>query len=182
MSEPYGYTSSENRNAAEQGASNQAPPPIPEKPMPRRTEHVAPFGGGPVSRPAPPTGRKRNLFPWVTCLIIFLVLAVIGIGALMFIGSAIKSLNLAPIQAQFTGKQNTIGLVRIDGAIYDERKTLEVIKHYREKDIRAILVRINSPGGAVGPSQEIYNALRALREEGRLVVASMSGVAASGGQ
>jgi protease IV len=43
------------------------------------------------------------------------------------------------------------------------------------------VIRINSPGGVVGPSQELYDALRRLRQGGKPVVASMGAVAASGG-
>jgi protease-4 len=47
--------------------------------------------------------------------------------------------------------------------------------------VRAVVVRVNSPGGVVGPTQEVYAALQRLRKAGKPVVASLGAVAASGG-
>jgi protease-4 len=74
-----------------------------------------------------------------------------------------------------------IGVIEIKGEITDAKKTLEDLKDFRDdKAIKAVVVRIDSPGGAVAPSQEIYEALRKLREK-KKVVASMGSLAASGG-
>jgi protease-4 len=74
-----------------------------------------------------------------------------------------------------------VGVVEIEGAIADARPTIENIRRFREdKDIKAIVIRIDSPGGAVGPSQEIYREIRKTIET-KKVVASMGAVAASGG-
>jgi len=74
-----------------------------------------------------------------------------------------------------------LGLVRIEGLIADPEKIDEWIKELREDDdVKGVVVRINSPGGVVGPSQEIYEAVKRLAEK-KPVVASMGAVAASGG-
>ena len=74
-----------------------------------------------------------------------------------------------------------VGVVEIEGAIADARETIESIRQFREDDdIKAIVIRINSPGGAVGPSQEIYREIRKTIGT-KKVVASMGAVAASGG-
>lgn len=74
-----------------------------------------------------------------------------------------------------------VGVVEIEGAIADARETIENIRQFREDDdIKAIVVRIDSPGGAVGPSQEIYREIRKTIGK-KKVVASMGAVAASGG-
>ena len=74
-----------------------------------------------------------------------------------------------------------IGIVEIEGVITDSEPALKVIRDYRQReDVKAVVVRINSPGGAVGASQEIYSALKALDKK-KPVVASMESVAASGG-
>ncbi|MCB2145867.1 MAG: signal peptide peptidase SppA [Deltaproteobacteria bacterium] len=74
-----------------------------------------------------------------------------------------------------------VGVVEIEGAIADARDTIENIRRFREdEDIKAIVIRIDSPGGAVGPSQEIYREIRKTVET-KKVVASMGAVAASGG-
>ena len=77
---------------------------------------------------------------------------------------------------------NRIALIEIDGVISDDRELLEQLeKHRDDSSVRGYVVAINSPGGVVGPSQSIYREPRRLREEGRPVVASIGGVAASGG-
>ncbi len=74
-----------------------------------------------------------------------------------------------------------VGVVEIEGAIVDARDTIDHIRRFREdEDIKAIVIRIDSPGGAVGPSQEIYREIRKTVET-KKVVASMGAVAASGG-
>ena len=74
-----------------------------------------------------------------------------------------------------------VGVVEIEGAIADARDAIENIRRFREdEDIKAIVIRIDSPGGAVGPSQEIYREIRKTVET-KKVVASMGAVAASGG-
>lgn len=74
-----------------------------------------------------------------------------------------------------------VGVVDVSGVIADAEDTLEHLKQFREDDtIRAIVVRINSPGGGVGPSQEIYSEIRKTIST-KQVVASMGAVAASGG-
>ncbi len=74
-----------------------------------------------------------------------------------------------------------VGVVRIEGVITDSLETNRRIHEFAErKDIKAIVVRIDSPGGAVGPSQEIYRELKKVAGA-KTVIASMGAVAASGG-
>jgi protease-4 len=73
------------------------------------------------------------------------------------------------------------GLVRIEGAIADAEPVVEFIRTLREdKSVKGVVLRINSPGGAFGPSQELYLAVKRLVAV-KPVVASFSAVAASGG-
>jgi len=74
-----------------------------------------------------------------------------------------------------------VGVIEINGIITEAKNTIHNLKRFREDDsIKAIVVRINSPGGAVGPSQEIYRELRKTSST-KKVVASMGTIAASGG-
>jgi protease-4 len=83
-----------------------------------------------------------------------------------------------------------IGVVEIKGEIggggiarntVDAESTLKVVKRFADDgDMKAVVVRIDSPGGAVAPSQEIYDELRKLAEK-KIVVCSMGNLAASGG-
>lgn len=79
------------------------------------------------------------------------------------------------------GGDNRVGVVVIEGILTDSQEVIDQIKFF-EKDntIKAIVIRINSPGGGVVPAEEIYDAIRQMRSKKR-VVASMGSVAASGG-
>ena len=76
-----------------------------------------------------------------------------------------------------------VAIVPIEGEILDARETLDLLHKYANNaTVKAIVVRINSPGGAIAPSQEIYSAIRSIRRDsGKPIVASMDSVAASGG-
>ncbi len=75
-----------------------------------------------------------------------------------------------------------VGLLRINGGIYDATEAIEVLgKLRRDKRVKALLVRIDSPGGTVAPTQEIFEEINRFRATGRKVVASLGSVAASGG-
>ena len=74
-----------------------------------------------------------------------------------------------------------IGVVRVVGLIAESERTVDWIEELRrDTTISGVLIRIDSPGGVVGPSQEIFNAVRRLSKEKPTVV-SMASVAASGG-
>jgi protease-4 len=74
-----------------------------------------------------------------------------------------------------------IALIRIEGLITDSREATEDLKEYvKNPSIKAIVLRIDSPGGAVGPSQEIYEEVRKSAAKKKVIV-SMGSVAASGG-
>ena len=80
------------------------------------------------------------------------------------------------------GTKNRIGIVDITGLISDSQYIVNQVKKFRkDKRIRGIILRIDSPGGAVGPSQEIYNEVLKTRENGKTIYASMGALAASGG-
>ena len=81
------------------------------------------------------------------------------------------------------GWSSGIGLVEITGFIGASEGTVKLIEEYgRRSGIRAILLRIESPGGVTVDSDEIYRALRRVREEeGKPIVAYLGSVAASGG-
>jgi len=74
-----------------------------------------------------------------------------------------------------------VGVLEVTGVIADSKKTLKELREFAEADsIKAIVVRVDSPGGSVAPSQEIYQALRRLHGKKHVVV-SMGSIAASGG-
>ncbi len=74
-----------------------------------------------------------------------------------------------------------IGVVPINGIILESEiiiKKLRILEN--ETDVKGIVLRINSPGGAVAPSQEIYSELKRIQEK-KKIFTSISSVAASGG-
>jgi protease-4 len=75
-----------------------------------------------------------------------------------------------------------IGLVRVQGTIIDSDEYVRQLRSLRlDKSIAGVILRIDSPGGAVAPSQEIYAEVMKYRTEGKPLVVSMGSVAASGG-
>ena len=76
---------------------------------------------------------------------------------------------------------NKVALINITGEIIEPTETLRLLNIYNDMDnVKAIVLRINSPGGGVSSSQEIYEQIKKIRENGKRVVVSMGDVAASG--
>ncbi|NQT68493.1 MAG: signal peptide peptidase SppA [Desulfobacteraceae bacterium] len=74
-----------------------------------------------------------------------------------------------------------VGVIEVNGIIADAKNVIQNLKHFREDNsIKAIVIRIDSPGGAVGPSQEIFREIRKTLST-KKVIASMGAIAASGG-
>lgn len=104
----------------------------------------------------------------VVILTVFAFLAGIGLG-LVISG-----------EDTFTGGER-VAVLEVEGIILDPRTYLESISKIEKDDkIKAVVLRIDSPGGAVGPSQEIYSEIRKVREK-KPVIATMGSVGASGG-
>jgi protease-4 len=77
---------------------------------------------------------------------------------------------------------NRVALVRVEGPIMDSRETVETIRaHQHNGRVKAMVLRVDSPGGGVVPSQEIHDAVADFAATGKKVVVSMGNVAASGG-
>ncbi|HEY5674543.1 MAG TPA: signal peptide peptidase SppA [Malonomonas sp.] len=74
-----------------------------------------------------------------------------------------------------------IGILEVNGVIADAQLLIEQIIEFRDaRAVKAVVLRVDSPGGGVGPSQEIHSELKRLAKEKPLIV-SMGSVAASGG-
>lgn len=81
----------------------------------------------------------------------------------------------------FGSSADQIGVVEIKGEIADSKKTVQQLRTFARRDsIKGIVVRIDSPGGAVAPSQEMFQAVQRAGDDKPLVV-SMGSTAASGG-
>ena len=81
-----------------------------------------------------------------------------------------------------SGSGSKVAIVELRGPIFDSENTVRQFKKFRERrDVKAILFRVESPGGGVVASQEIYEEVKKTRDKGLPVVVSMGSVAASGG-
>jgi len=99
----------------------------------------------------------------------------------MLFFAAVYGLNLFKGEGASLTLRGKIGIVPIEGIIADSREIVEQLNEFAEDSgILAVVLRIDSPGGGVAPSQEIYQAVRQLRNRKKVVV-SMGAVAASGG-
>ncbi len=75
-----------------------------------------------------------------------------------------------------------VAIVEVEGIIIQSESIVRELNEHRENaSVRAVVIRVNSPGGVVAPTQEIYSAIQRLRKSGKPVVASLGSVAASGG-
>ena len=104
-------------------------------------------------------------------LMLFLVIAAVVAGASVFAAVNRSGAFAAP----------RLGLVRVEGFIGNAEKTVEWVEMLRrDPSVAGVLVRVDSSGGGVSPSQELYMAVKRLAET-KPVVVSMGTVAASGG-
>jgi len=110
---------------------------------------------------------------------LFSMLVMFAMGAIVIITlAALFCLGKRDSTFRF-GEQ--VGVIEITGVIADPKQTLTQLKEFRNSnDVKAIVLRINSPGGGVGPSQEIYAEVRRTSHV-KKIVASMGAIAASGG-
>ncbi|HTP05499.1 MAG TPA: signal peptide peptidase SppA [Nitrospirota bacterium] len=75
-----------------------------------------------------------------------------------------------------------VAMVKIEGILLSSEHVVEELNDYADdSSIKAIVIRIDSPGGGVVASQEIYNAVKNAKKEGKKIIVSMGSVAASGG-
>jgi protease-4 len=82
----------------------------------------------------------------------------------------------------FTSGGGKVAIIEISGVISGSEDVIRQLKKYdKDKSVKAIVVRIDSPGGQVAPTQEIFNQIVRIKESGIPVVVSIASVAASGG-
>jgi protease IV len=109
------------------------------------------------------------------------VVVLVCVFGILFLAGRTSSSRSKP-SIRFSSGGGKVGVVELLGPIYDSGRIVEQFESMAEDNsIKAIVFRIDSPGGLVAPSQEIYNAARRTRDSGKPVIASMGSVAASGG-
>lgn len=113
-----------------------------------------------------------------------IVLIIAGFGFVFFVAIILLAALALSRQGGWTGLGgDRIAVVYIEGVIFDSKSVNEHLKMYADDSrVKAVLLRIDSPGGGVAASQEISDQVRWLRDEKKKpVVVSMGSVAASGG-
>ncbi|WP_447975343.1 signal peptide peptidase SppA [Nitrospira sp. Kam-Ns4a] len=122
-----------------------------------------------MSEDASEKGRRRR--PWR----FILWTLVIGLALVYLVSAIFPDLDLIP--------GDRVALIRVEGVILDAEQTVGDLKRFADSpSVKAIVLRIDSPGGGVVPSQEIHDAVKRVRaKHNKVVVASMGTVAASGG-
>lgn len=108
------------------------------------------------------------------------------VGLILVVGlivlALVLSANLVGNSGEFElgGSGEKVGLIEVLGPIYDARQMVQDIDRFRRRDdLKAIVIRFDSPGGAVAASEELYRAV-ARADETKPVIASCGNVAASG--
>jgi protease-4 len=111
---------------------------------------------------------------------LWLGIGLTGLVLLLFFLGVLAVVNLLGDGGRLTVGSG-VGLVEVRGLIIDPQETVKQLTDFRKDDsVKAVVLRIDSPGGVVGPSQEIYEAVKKLAAKKKVVV-SMGSVAASGG-
>lgn len=115
--------------------------------------------------------------PFLTVFIFMSMFGFIFFAGMSYLITKISSQN-DPFMTRTT---DGIGVIDVKGVITDTESLLRDIQMFRTEDtIRAVIIRIDSPGGAVGASQELFSEIKRLSRD-KPVVASLGSVAASGG-
>ncbi len=110
------------------------------------------------------------------------LLIVVVISFLLSIFFSIREQNITSISPEsIFQSSNRIGIVEVRGVISEPRPIIKQLEgFYKDNSIRAIVIRIDSPGGAVAAAQEIYDEILRVKKK-KVVIVSMGTVAASGG-
>ena len=114
-------------------------------------------------------------------LIIILCTCLAALVGLFLVSVLIAKALLGNSQdAGLTASQG-VGLVEVKGMILDSKETVRQLRHFLKKDnVKAVVLRVDSPGGVVAPSQEISDEVRKFAAKKKIIV-SMGSLAASGG-
>ncbi len=124
--------------------------------------------------------KRRNGF--CCCFAFFLLLiACVLLGIFVFVGCSVTKYFGFPDNISGSIIKPPVVVVPVNDVIIDSAPLVKVLNKVCESSCKAVVVRIDSPGGSVGSSEEIYRAVKRLRDRGKVVVASLGNTAASGG-
>ena len=114
---------------------------------------------------------RRDLWLGLSILVFFLVF--VFLATLM-----LKTLSTDG----FSVSQKRVAVIEIVGPIFNPMPVIQKLERYIKNDgIPVIVIRLNTPGGGIAATQEIYETVKKARHSGKTVIASMGAIAASGG-
>ncbi len=114
--------------------------------------------------------------------IVGIIVIVFGFFAIVFTVFLFVLFNEDESEEIGSGSNGTIALIELKEQITTSENIVRLFKKYRnDASVKGIVFRIESPGGGVSASQEIYEEVKKTRDSGKPVVVSMGSVAASGG-
>lgn len=110
------------------------------------------------------------------------VVFIVAVAIPLFFGTLLVSVgSQSQVSGQFAEKDKVVAVVEVNGIIKSSKEVIEQLySHIKNKKVKGIVLRVNSPGGAVAPSQDIYSTVAKLKQKKPIVV-SMGSTAASGG-
>ena len=121
-----------------------------------------------------PNNNNKALFGIFAMVFVFFVILI------LFASYTMNAFNETSALEKKSNKAH-IGVIEVEGVIMDSKNTIELLQQAEEdKQLQAIILRVNSPGGAVGPTQEIYEEIERIDKK-KPIFASFGGIAASGG-
>jgi protease-4 len=130
-------------------------------------------------------GNQNNSGRWfwgITIGILVIVMLFVGFSLIIFATAIVKSGEKNFDYEEVRSGKGKIAIVELDYTIIDSKPIVRQFKKYREdKSIKAIVLHVNSPGGGVAASQEMYEEVKKTRDSGKPVIVSFGSIAASGG-
>ncbi len=126
---------------------------------------------------SPEQGQNKTFLYLMLGFTAFFILCFVAV--VLFIHGIVTKSNGGQT-ALFSSSDDGIDLIEIDGPIVSSDDVVKRIRRFKKGSEKALIIRLDSPGGAVAPSQEIYSEILSARANKKIVVASMSSLAASG--
>jgi protease-4 len=174
------------------------PPPASATPPPPTVPPVINMGGTP---PPPPPPRRGGCTGWkILAIVCMVLLAIIFVAKLASFGSRIgrgrqtyeRVQKVEEVTIEQSSSQNKIAVIGVEGIIMSAGQRGESMPEFireqlkaarADRDVKAVILKINSPGGEVLAADEINAAIKEFEEKApnKPVVASMGSLAASGG-
>jgi len=113
-------------------------------------------------------------------IVMIFLAAVVTFGVLFAVSMLIAKAIMGSGETKLTHKEG-VGLVEVRGMILDSRETIRQLRYFlKEEGVKAVVLRVDSPGGVVAPSQEIHEEVKRFAAKKKIIV-SMGSLAASGG-